>query len=245
MPLPPLTLETAAYSALILLLAYWVRGMAGFGSGLIAVPLLTLLWPVTVVVPVVVALDYLGSASQGVKNVEQVAWREQLWLIPFMVVGVLAGLWVLRVMSTGLLARILGGFVIGYAIYQMLPLPELRGPRAAASYCGLLGGLVGTLFGTGGPFYVIYLNLRGLERLAFRATFAMNFLIDGGVRLAAFAAAGLFGRQTLGYLLAALPIAGAGLYLGGRIQTGLSQRAFQIVIRVLLLTSGLALLLKR
>ena len=92
---------------------------------------------------------------------------------------------------------------------------------------------------------MIYLNLRGLPRLAFRATFAMNFLIDGGVRLAAFAAAGLFGRQTLGYLLAALPIAGAGLYVGGRIQTGLSQRVFQIVIRVLLLTSGLALLLKR
>jgi uncharacterized membrane protein YfcA len=228
---PSLTLETAAYSALILLLAYWVRGMAGFGSGLIAVPLLTLLWPVTVVVPLVVALDYLGSASQGVKNVEAVAWREQLWLIPFMVVGVLVGLWVLATMST--------------AIYQMLPLPELRGSRAAATYCGLLGGLVGTLFGTGGPFYVIYLNLRGLDRLAFRATFAMNFLIDGGVRLAAFAATGLFGGQTLGYLLAAVPIAGAGLYVGGRVQTGLSQRTFQIVIRVLLLTSGLALLLKR
>ena len=44
--------------------------------------------------------------------------------------------------------------------------------------------LVGTLFGTGGPFYVIYLNLRGLDRSVFRATFAMNFLIDGGVRLA-------------------------------------------------------------
>ena len=48
-----------------------------------------------------------------------------------------------------------------------------------------------------------------------------------------------------GYLLAAVPIAGVGLYVGGRIQTGLSQRAFQLVIRVLLLTSGLALLLKR
>src|SRR5258708_7697630 len=98
--------------------------------------------------------------------------------------GVLAGLWVLAVMSTAILARILGAFVIVYAIYQMLPLPELRGSRAAASYCGLLGGLVGTLFGTGGPFYVIYLNLRGLERLAFRATFALNFLIDGRGRLA-------------------------------------------------------------
>jgi uncharacterized membrane protein YfcA len=82
-----LTLETAVYSGLVLLLAYWVRGMAGFGSGLIAVPLLTLAWPVTVVVPLVVALDYIGSASQGIRNVDEVSWREQLVLIPFMVVG--------------------------------------------------------------------------------------------------------------------------------------------------------------
>lgn len=239
-----MSVETAVYSGLIVLLAYWVRGMAGFGSGLVAVPLLTLMWPVTIVVPIVVALDYLGSASQGVKNVERVAWQEQLVLIPFMVVGVAAGLWLLAAVPTGRLAKILGGFVIAYAIYQMLPLPELRGSRVAATHCGFLGGLVGTLFGTGGPFYVIYLNLRGLDRTVFRATFAMNFLIDGGVRLAAFVGAGLFTRQTLGYLLAAVPIAGAGLYVGGRIQTGLSQRTFHLVIRVLLLASGLALLLK-
>jgi uncharacterized protein len=240
-----LTLETAVYSGLVLLLAYGVRGMAGFGSGLIAVPLLTLAWPVTIVVPLVVALDYLGSAGQGMKNANAVLWREQLVLIPFMAIGVGVGLWVLRAMSTAVLAKVLGAFVIIYAIYQMLPLPELRGSRVAATYCGFLGGLVGTLFGTGGPFYVIYLNLRRLERAAFRATFAMNFLIDGGLRLAAFAAAGLFGRQTLGYLLAAIPVVGAGLYIGGRIQTGFSQRAFLIVIRLLLLASGMVLLLKR
>ena len=240
-----MSVEIAVYSGLVVLLAYWVRGMAGFGSGLIAVPLLTLMWPVTTVVPIVVALDYLGSASQGVKNVDRVAWREQLVLVPFMVVGVGGGLWLLAAVPTALLARILGGFVIAYAIYQMLPLPEPRGSRVAATYCGFLGGLVGTLFGTGGPFYVIYLNLRGLDRTMFRATFAMNFLIDGGVRLAAFTGAGLFNRQALGYLLTAVPIAGAGLYVGGRIQTGLSPRAFQIVIRLLLLVSGVALLLKR
>ena len=240
-----MSVEIAVYSGLVVLLAYWVRGMAGFGSGLIAVPLLTLMWPVTTVVPIVVALDYLGSASQGVKNVDRVAWREQLVLVPFMVVGVGGGLWLLAAVPTALLARILGGFVIAYAIYQMLPLSEPRGSRVAATYCGFLGGLVGTLFGTGGPFYVIYLNLRGLDRTVFRATFAMNFLIDGGVRLAAFTGAGLFNRQALGYLLTAVPIAGAGLYVGGRLQTGLSQRAFLIVIRVLLLASGLVLLLKR
>ena len=79
------------YSGLVMLLAYWVPGMAGFGSGLIAVPLLTLVWPITLVVPVVVALDYLGSAGQGVRNVRRVAWREQLALVPFMIMGVGGG----------------------------------------------------------------------------------------------------------------------------------------------------------
>ncbi len=171
-----MTLALAVYSGLVLLLAYRVRGMAGFGSGLIAVPLLTLVWPVTGVVPLVVALDYLGSASQGAGNLRQVAWRDQLVLIPFMVVGVAVGVWALHAVS--------------------------------------------------------------------RATFAVNFLIDGGVRLAAFAAGGLYGRQTLGYLLVAIPVAAAGLYVGGRLQTRLSPRGFQIVIRVLLLVSGVALLLK-
>ena len=56
-----------------------------------------------------------------------------------------------------------------------------RSATIAARACA---GVLGTLFGTGGPFYVIYLNLRGLDRTVFRATFAMNFLVDGGVRLA-------------------------------------------------------------
>ena len=81
----------AAYSAAVLFLAYLVRGIAGFGSGLIAVPLLSLFAPVTSVVPVVVALDYIGSLSQSVRNLGDIAWREQIALVPFMLVGILSG----------------------------------------------------------------------------------------------------------------------------------------------------------
>ena len=87
-----MTLETAAYSAAVLFVAYLVRGIAGFGSGLIAVPLLTLFSPVTVVVPVVVSLDYIGSASQSVRNLHDIAWREQIALVPFMLIGIGGGL---------------------------------------------------------------------------------------------------------------------------------------------------------
>ena len=90
----------------------------------------------------------------------------------------------------------------------------------------------------------MYLNLRDLDKSIFRATFAANFLIDGGIRLTAYAILGLLNQQTFTYLFSALPIMGAGLYLGGRIHTGFSQVAFVRFIRLLLLGSGVTLLLK-
>jgi hypothetical protein len=54
---------------------------------------LTLVSPVTAVVPVVVSLDYIGSASQSVRNLHDIAWREQIALVPFMLLGILGGLY--------------------------------------------------------------------------------------------------------------------------------------------------------
>jgi uncharacterized protein len=238
-------LSTSLVVAVVLFAAYFVRGVAGFGSGLIAVPALSIVAPVPLVVPLVVLLDYLGSASQGLRNVDRIAWREQLVLIPFMLVGIGGGLRLLTALSSPVLGRALGGFVIVYAVYQLLPLPPLRGSRAFATVCGFFGGLVGTLFGTGGPFYVIYFNLRGLEKTVFRATFAVNFLIDGGVRLAAYVIAGLLASHTLPLLALGLPFAAAGLYAGGRVQTRFSQQTFARVVSLLLVASGLTLLLKQ
>ena len=231
-------------AAVIVFLAYTVRGIAGFGSALIAVPLLAFMFPVQIVVPVVVFLDYIGSASQGLQNRQLIAWREQLPLIPFTFVGVGVGLYLFSTLDPASLAKALGGFVIIYAIYQLLPLPDLRGPRAMAAPCGFAGGLLGALFGTGGPFYVIYLGLRNLEKGAFRATFALNFLIDGAIRLAAYATFGFFQPKIVLSMLAALPIIALGLWLGGRVHADMSQRAYAKLISVLLLGSGVTLLLK-
>jgi uncharacterized membrane protein YfcA len=237
-------LTNGALAALVILIAYVVRGIAGFGSGLIAVPVLSVMAPVTAVVPVVVSLDYVGSGAQSVRNLGRVMWQEQLTLLPFSLIGIAVGLVILRGVSITVLSRALGAFVIVYAFYQLLPLPPMRGSRISAIACGFLGGLVGTLFGTGGPFYAIYFTLRGLDKSAFRATFATNFLIDGGVRLTGYFAAGLFGWATLGWVTVTLPIMALGLYIGGRIHLGLSQRTFVRVVSLILGASGAALLIR-
>ncbi len=232
-------------ATVILILAYTVRGITGFGSGLIAIPLLALMMPLPLVVPMVVLLDYLASASHGIKNRGVIQWREILPLLPFTLSGVITALYLFNTIETRLLVKALAVFIILFALYNLLsPSPPHKGSRLWAIAAGGLGGLIGTLFGTGGPFYVIYLQLRKLEKTPFRATLASIFLLDGGTRLVGYTASGFFNRETLLLLLAALPVMAFSLYLGGHIHTNLSQKTFQKAISILLLGSGTALLIK-
>ncbi len=236
--------ESLAFPMIVIFCAYLVRGIAGFGSALIAVPLLALSIPLTIVVPMVVFLDYLGSASHGINDKQYIVWSEIWPLLPFSLLGVVLSLYVMESVNPQILSMSLGAFIIAFAIYQLLPLSFGKASNRCAPPAGLLGGFVGTLFGTGGPFYVIYLNLRKLGKTEFRATFAMIFLIDGIMRLAGYALKGFYNMETLVYILAALPVCGAGMFIGGKIHSALSREVFVRMISLLLLGSGTALLYK-
>lgn len=233
-----------AYAAAVLLGAYFVRGIAGFGSGLVAIPLLALVWPLHAVVPMVSSLDYMASLTHGTRGRKAVAWREIGPLLPFTLMGVGTALYLFKTLDAELMAKALGVFVIGYAVYALTAVRPPAGSRLWAAPAGSLGGLVGTLFGTGGPFYVIYLNLRQLDKSAFRATVATIFIIDGGLRLVGYFGSGFYTRELLMGIGAGIPLLAVGLYAGGHIHTTITQQGFVRLVSLLLLVSGGALLLK-
>jgi len=90
--LETLSLSQLLLAALIIFGAYLMRGIAGFGSGLIAIPLLALMLPLTIAVPMVGLLDYISSPSHGVKHRQSIQWRPLLPLLPFTFPGVLTAL---------------------------------------------------------------------------------------------------------------------------------------------------------
>ncbi len=224
--------------------AYLIRGIAGFGSALIAVPLLALRYPLALVVPVITLLDWFAAIAQGVKLRRQIRWPDLLPLLPFSALGVFSALFLHKIVAAADLAMALGIFVICYGAYALLPLPQLRGGRGWSAPAGFLGGMVGGVFGTGGPFYVIYLTLRQLNKEEFRTTVATIFVMDGFFRLLGFAAGGFYNRQVLTFVLLALPLMGAGLWVGGRIHLSMSQQGFVRLVSFILFGSGLALLSK-
>jgi uncharacterized membrane protein YfcA len=235
-----------ASAVAILLAAYFIRGITGFGSGLIAVPLLALFLPLKFVVPLMLLLDFTASVVMGGFNFKHVKWGEIGVLIPFGIVGVLLGTTLLVNLPAAPMLIALAGFVFVFAVRNVL---NLHGDKLVskgwAVPAALTGGTVGALFGTGGPPYVIYLSHRIREKSDLRATFAALFFTDGLARIASFLVAGLLvdSQVWLAYLVA-LPIMLGAIYLGGRAHVGLSQSQMTRLVGVLLLVSSLSLLFK-
>lgn len=239
-----LSTSQIVFSIIIIFLAYTVKGLSGFGSGLIAIPLLAFIFPLAFIVPVLALLSYSGTVMQSFHLRKQVAWKDMLPLLPFSLVGIMIAVWLLVNVDANILVRALGVFVILYSVYSLLPLADLAGSRKWAIVAGSCGGLVGALFGTGGPFYVVYLKMRQLDKSRFRATIAMIFLVDGGVRIAGYTANGLYTSQVLLLVAILFPVLFVGMYVGHHLHIKIDQKLFNQLISVILMMSGAMLLYK-
>lgn len=225
--------------------AYFIRGITGFGSGLIAVPLLALILPLQTVVPLVLVLDFSAALimSRGART--DVRWDEVLPLLPTTLLGTLAGVTLLISLPREPLLTALALFVIVFGLRYLL---NIHGDRIISRGwsvpAGLSGGLIGALFGTGGPPYVIYFTHRIRDKSQLRATLSGLFLIDSSFRVITFLVIGLLGLHLLPLLLVTTPTMILGLYVGHRIHIGISNRQMLMLVGTLLLISGGSLLIK-
>jgi hypothetical protein len=235
------------YVAAVLLAAYFVRGISGFGSGLIAVPLLALKLPLTFVVPLILLTDFTASTTLGGLSFRQVAWDEIRRLALPSVLGVAAGTWLLVSLPREPMLIGLGSFVILFALRNLLL--SGRQPRVIAAAwawpAAFAGGTVGAMFGTGGPPYVIYLTHRLFDKGQLRATFSGLFFLEGLVRIIIFLVSGLLLNTALftAYLVA-MPVALAALWAGSHVHTHLSNDQMLKLISLILIVSGVSLYLK-
>ncbi len=238
------------FCALVVTLAFAVRGGAGFGGGAIAVPMLALVFPVQVTVPVVTVLNMLSSVGHGVVDWRSIAWREIRRIVPGSLVGVFLGLWLLTLFDPKPLAKALGVFVVLYALYMMAfagRTPEIpqRWMLPVAAATSIAAGVIGSLFGgAAGPLYVIYLNSARLAKDAFRVTITTVMLFQGTTRIAGYAMLGFYDRNTLLLLASALPMVIVGSWLGARVVRRFDPVLFSRAVGAVLLLSGAALIFK-
>jgi hypothetical protein len=217
---------------------YAVFAVTAFGASFLVVPILSHLLPLSFVLPVCVLLDFTASLTLGLHSRADMDRVELMRLIPFSLVGAVIGVTALVKLPREGTLLALGVFLLGYAAWSLREGGRLRRVGAVwAPVAGLAGGMIGTLFGVGGPPYVIYLSRRIEDKARLRATISGALIVNLGMRLAVFTVAGLMLRDGLLMYAALVPFAALGLWCGTHLQRRLSRDA---VVRVL---NGLLLLL--
>ena len=237
-----------AFYAAVLLGAFAVRSAAGFGAGLIAIPMLALILPVSTAVSVATVFTALSSAQQVSREWRQIAWRQFLRIFLYSMVGVGLGLYFIKLLDEDLMRRLLGIFMILYSIHSLRVTETSRvlparwhGPLGAG--VGIVGGLCSAMFGAGaGPIYVVYFDILRLEKEVFRATMSAVVLLGGAARIAGYGTYGFYGKSTLILLMVGLPLVAAGSWFGDRVVHRLSARSFSRVVAGIMLLSGVVLL---
>ena len=221
-------------------------GVTGFGASPITVPVLAHFLPLPFVLSLAAALDLGSAAVLGVHTRKQAHVRELLVLAPFTIIGLALGVTLLVSLPRNATLLALGVFVCAYALYVMLH----HGPRrplgrAWAAPAGLASGVIGALFGVGGPAYVVYIAGRIPDPTVQRATISLMVALNVGLRVAAFAIAGLFtGRDLWLAIGLLLPVAWAGVWAGNRMHTHVAPAKVVRIVGAVLLLSGASLIVR-
>ena len=237
---------TLAAAALILVGTYLVFGLTGFGSTVLALPLLVYLMPLKFAVPMLMLLD-LAAGSLLIGRVRRGVRLDELGrLVPFLLAGLVLGTTLLVRLPEKPLLALLGVFLVlyaGYGLGRSIGPPRLS--RAWAAPFGLAGGAFAALFGTGAVLLALYIGGRLEDKEELRATAAAAVLFNSVTRLMLFGATGLLTQEgLLPAFLLLLPSLLLGLFLGYRLHARVPAAAVVRAVYAVLVIAGISLLVR-
>jgi len=235
-----------AAAGLIIFVAFFIRSLTGFGSALISIPLLAVLFELKFAVP----LEALFEVGLSIVLLPSVyPFIRKATLVPLIIgalLGSLLGTFILYSFSNLYLKKALGAGVILFALHLIRARADVR-ERPPSSGWGLLagglGGMFGGLFGTSGPPYVIYLTYRLRRKEVLRASLIGLFAVDYAWRVGVYAATGLLTPELFTFALVLTPAWVLGTILGRKVHVHIGERRFMQTVAALLAVSGILLLM--
>ncbi|MGE5256924.1 MAG: sulfite exporter TauE/SafE family protein [Hyphomicrobiales bacterium] len=237
-------MDILAVVALGALCGGFVSGLAGFGTGLVALGFWLHVVNPVVAAALVVICSVVNQAQSLYFLRRAVAWH-RFW--PFLIGGVLGipiGVAALRFIDPKTLKVFLGGLLMAYTGatlgFRRFPTTSWGG-RFADGLIGFGGGALGGVAGLSGPLPTIWCGVRGWSADAQRGVYqTFNLTILAAV-LCTYLLQGLLTREVWGLTIICLPATMIGVYLGIRMYGRVNERQFRLLVLWLLLVSGVVL----
>jgi uncharacterized membrane protein YfcA len=235
-------MSTLVVVAGVFVLAGVVQAVSGFGSALVAVPLVTVVLDPGRAVVLSVLVGLVLSTVAVVREREHVERTVGLRLLGWAVPALPLGLLVLELASEAAVSLLVGAVVVvaAFLLGVGVRVPDRPWAQAAAGVCS---GALLTSTGLNGPPLVLALAGRDLAPRRVRATLQAVFAAQDALAVVGFLALGLLSPDLLPY--AAVGVLGiqAGWALGGLAFHRFSRAAFDRTVGIVLLASGVTAVL--
>ena len=222
-------------------LAGFTQGFAGFGSTLVALPLLGLILPVTVAVP---ACCLMAMAMNGILTFRlrrQVDWRMVARMLAWTLPGMAAGGLVLGLAPDRLLKAALGTTILAISVLSWRTPAERPKGGSFIWLAGFTAGVGGVCMGINGPQITAWATRQPFTRDGGKAFLVAFFLVAGFGNVGTQALNGLVNADTLRVFLTGAPALTIGVLAGSRASGLFSEEAFRKCVLALLAVTGAVL----
>lgn len=251
-------------SALVMACAQFIYATVGFGGGMFSVALLAfVLRDFSGTIAVLMLLTFVTEVWVVAHSWRHADRRLLVALLPTMAIGLWAGTQVLVAGNAAVLKHLLGWVIAAAGVWFLVSHRGDAGPGKPVATndsgaappatsgrwwwavpVGLVSGVLGGLFGTGGPPVIILFRSLRLTKAAFRATMLWYFLVMSLVRAPAYIDNGILTKDVVRAAGWLLPGSIVGMLAGGLAHRRIEERHFAQTVAVLLVVLGLLLALR-
>lgn len=218
------------------------KGGIGGVLGVLIVPMLTLVMPVSQAISLSLPLLMVGDWFSVWAFWKRWDTRYIKRLLPLAVVGVVVGTFLLKVLPDAALRPILGAFTLLFVIYQLLDY-KIKAldyhPRIwHGHFTGAITGLASALANSGSTPFTAYMLLQDIDPTAFVATGTLFFTLLNLVKLPGLMIAGLFDLHDFLSVIWVVPLIPLGVWISRWLIVRMNKRSFdRFMLFVLFLTA--------
>ena len=221
-----------------------MSGVAGFGGGVIILPVLVWIYGPEVAVPVVALFQLIGTASRVWLTRDSINWKVVGWFVAGSTPFAILGSFLFIAADTDLLIRIMGGGMIVLVVATQLPWAKrVRMTLWGFLPLGAFSGFLASVMGIPGPFAPVFYIAYGLKPREYMATFSLSMFLVQVPKLAVYGGGGeLITLLVVGLGLALGVVAAGGAYFGARLLRRIPEKVFAIGVNVMVFAFGVLFL---
>jgi len=224
---------------MVFLLAGLVQGVTGFGSALVAIPLLCLVIDIKTAVPLCTLSGLIITTTMVLQLRKDVDRRKIMPLCISAIPGIFIGATLLKTVDSSTIRFLLGVFLVVYSIYSLAVRPRPRKLHPAWGwFAGFSSGAIGAAFSAGGPPTIIYTMLNNWSKDEMKATLTGFFMVNSYIIAVVHGVTGVTTKQSLFLFLTSAPFVLIGTLGGSRICRFLPGRNYLKTVYIFLILMG-------